>query len=256
MNIFVCVKQVPDTETKMKLGAEGLDITGVKWILNPYDAHAVEEALKIKAAHPAAVVHVITLGPKARVTEVLVTALAMGADEGILIDSPASMDTALTARALAKAIQTVGQPNLVLTGKLAIDDNQSAVPQMLAEFLAIPHVNGVSKLEFTPENVIAEREIEGGAKEVFRVALPCLIGATKGLNNPRYPSLPGIMKAKKKVLKEFNLEALGINSGEPKTIYSNFQLPPDRPAAKMMSGDSLAQVKELSRLLREEAKVI
>ena len=255
MKIFVCIKQVPDTETKIKLAGEQIDPAGVKWVMNPYDEYAVEEAIKLKEKNAGAQVFAITLGPKARAGEVLRTALAMGADEGILIDAPPNLDPLMTARALAKAIEQEGGAQLVLTGKLAIDDNASSVSQMVAEFLKVPHATVISKLTWEAEAVVAEREAEGGSREILQLQRPAVIAANKGLNSPRYASLPGIMKAKKKVLKDLTLEALGVSSSG-KTKVLKLELPADKPAVKMISGDATAQATSLVQLLRDEAKVL
>ncbi|MGZ6480363.1 MAG: electron transfer flavoprotein subunit beta/FixA family protein, partial [Bdellovibrionales bacterium] len=201
MKIFVCLKQVPDTESRIQLNADktGIVETGIKWVMNPYDEYAVEEALKVKEAKGAGSVTVVSVGPKARVSEALRTAMAMGADDAIVIDSPDQLDSFWTAKALAGAIQKEGAFDLVFGGKLAIDDNAASVPQILAECLNVPHVTVVSKLTVGAD-IQAEREIEGGAREVFAIQGPCVIAANKGLNTPRYASLPGIMKAKKKPL--------------------------------------------------------
>ncbi len=257
MKIFVCIKQVPDTETKVRLNADGksLDTTGVKWVMNPYDEYAVEEAVKIRDANPGSQVHVITVGPKKRAPEALRTALAMGADEGIVIDAPENLDTLTTAKVLAKVITDEGSGNLVLTGKMAIDDNGSSVGPMLAELLNWSHTSVASKITLSPETAIVERDIEGGAKEVVQVKLPAVIAANKGLNMPRYASLPGIMKAKKKVLKEFEIGALGISpQGKVKVI--TMELPQEKPAVKMLAGDVGKQISELVHLLRDDAKVL
>lgn len=257
MKVFVCVKQVPDTETKIKIAADGssLDTASIKWIMNPYDEYAVEEALKFREANAGAQIFAITVGPKKRAGEVLRTALAMGADEGILIDSPEILDPLITAQALAKAIQQEGDAKLIFTGKLAIDDNASSVAQMVAEILGIPHTTVVSKFSATPEGYSVERDIEGGAKEVVQMSAPALVAANKGLNMPRYASLPGIMKAKKKTLKELELSALGV-ALEPKTKILSFELPPEKPPVKMLSGDAKSQSAQLVQLLRDEAKVL
>lgn len=257
MKIVVCIKQVPDTETRIQIKADrsGIEETGVKWVMNPYDEYAVEEALKLKEAKGSGQVTVISVGPKARVTEALRTAMAMGADDGIVIDTTEHLDTFLAAQALAGAIQKEGAFDLVLTGKLAIDDNAASVPQILAEKLSIPHVTVVSKLTVDGK-VLAEREIEGGAREVFEIQGPCVIAANKGLNTPRYASLPGIMKAKKKPLKELSLADVGLQASSIKTKLKDFQLPPEKPAVKMISGDAATQAKELVRLLMDEAKVL
>lgn len=257
MKIFVCLKQVPDTETRIQVKGDksGIEEAGIKWVMNPYDEFAVEEALKVKDAKGGGSVTVISVGPKARVSEALRTAMAMGADDAIVIDTNEQLDSFWTAKALATAIQKEGAFDLVFGGKLAIDDNAASVPQILAEFLGIPHVTVVSKLT-VDGSLTAEREIEGGAREVFSVQGPCVIAANKGLNTPRYASLPGIMKAKKKPLKEIALADLSIDTSKMKTRLKDFQLPPDKPAVKMLAGDSAAQAKELVRLLMDEAKVL
>lgn len=258
MKIFVCLKQVPDTETKIKIlpDQSGIDTTGIKWVMNPYDEHAVEEAIKFREKNPAAQVWVITLGPKQRAVEALRTALAMGADEGIVINCPEAVDAFSTAKALARVISTEGPAHLIFAGKLSIDANQSSVPQMVAEFLSIPHATVVSKFEASPEGASVERDVEGGAKEVMQLMYPSLIAANKGLNMPRYASLPGIMKAKKKVIKEVEFSTLGLAPSDQKVKYVEYVLPPEKPAVKLLTGDVSSQVSQLVSCLRNEAKVI
>jgi len=258
MKIFVCLKQVPDTETKIKIlpDRSGIDSSGVKWVMNPYDEIAVEEAIKFKEKNPGAQVLALSLGPKARVVESLRTALAMGADEAIVINSSESLDAYLTAKALASVIKTEGPAHLVFTGKLSIDANQSSVPQMLAENLSIPHATVVSKFAATPESSTLERDVEGGAKEVVQLLNPALIAVNKGLNMPRYASLPGIMKAKKKVIKEIEFSSLDISAKELKVRYSEYTLPPEKPSVKLFAGDSSSQVAQLVSCLRDEVRVI
>ena len=256
MKIFVCIKQVPDTETKIKTAGSGIDTNGIKWVMNPYDEYAVEEAVKLRDANPGAQVWVASLGPKTRVVESIRTALAMGADEGLVIHSDLGLDSYGTAKALAKAIEQEGGATVIFTGKLAIDDNASAVGQMVAEFLKIPHTSVVSKFSFSNGSVEVHRDIEGGAKEVVQMQTPALVAANKGLNMPRYASLPGIMKAKKKTIKELDLAHLGASEADIKVKMSNFSLPPEKPAVQMISGDSSAQAASLAQLLRNEAKVL
>ncbi|QLY25500.1 electron transfer flavoprotein subunit beta/FixA family protein [Bdellovibrio sp. KM01] len=257
MKIFVCIKQVPDTETKIKISPDqtGIDTAGIKWVMNPYDEYAVEEANKLRDANPGAQVWVLSAGPKARVVESLRTALAMGADEAIVINGE-GLDNFSTAKALAEVIKAEGGMKIIFTGKLAIDDNASSVSQMMAEFLNVPHTTVVSKFAFNGENVTVERDVEGGAKEVVQMMTPAVVGANKGLNMPRYASLPGIMKAKKKVIKEIEFSSLNIPATDIKVKYSGMTLPADKPAVKMLSGDSSAQAAELVKLLRDEAKVL
>lgn len=258
MKIFVCIKQVPDTETKIKISpdASSIDTAGIKWVINPYDEYAIEEAVKYREANAGAQVFVLSVGPNKRVSESLRTALAMGADEGIVVNAPENIDCYSTARALAEVIKAEGGADLIFTGKLAIDDNASSVSQMLAEFLGAPHATVVSKFAISPEGVTVERDIEGGAKEVLSMKAPAVVGANKGLNTPRYASLPGIMKAKKKVLKEIEFASLNIPASDLKVKYSQLSLPAEKPAVKMIAGDSGHQVAELVKLLRDEAKVL
>jgi electron transfer flavoprotein beta subunit len=258
MKIFVCMKQVPDTETKIKLApdASSIDTAGIKWVINPYDEYAIEEAVKFREANAGSQVFVLSVGPAKRVSESLRTALAMGADEGIVVNAPEALDSFSTAKALAAVIQQEGGADFIFTGKLAIDDNASAVSQMVAEFLGLPHATVVSKFSYSSEGVTVERDIEGGAKELIQLKGPAVIGANKGLNMPRYASLPGIMKAKKKVLKEVEFATLNIPATDLKVKYSQFTPPAEKPAVKMISGDSTHQVSELVNLLRDEAKVL
>ncbi|MEZ0390985.1 MAG: electron transfer flavoprotein beta subunit/FixA family protein [Pseudobdellovibrionaceae bacterium] len=257
MKFFVCIKQVPDTETKIKIGSDtqSIDTTGIKWVMNPYDEYAVEESVKLRDSNPGSQVWVLSVGPKKRTVETLRTALAMGADEAIAVDAPENLDPYQTAKALAAVIQQEGGAKVIFTGKLAIDDNASCVSQMTAEFLKVPHTTVVSKFSLSAENILVERDVEGGAKEVVQMLAPAVVAANKGLNMPRYASLPGIMKAKKKVIKE--LDFAGLNTGaSAKTKVLSLELPPEKPPVKMLQGDSSAQVSALVKALRDEAKVL
>ncbi len=258
MKIFVCVKQVPDTETKIKIlpDLSGIDSSGIKWVMNPYDEYAVEEAVKLRDAHPGSQVWVLSSGPKARVVESLRTALAMGADEAIVINSPDQNDHTSTAKALATVIQQEGGAQVIFTGKLSIDDNAASVGQMVAEYLQIPHTTVVSKFTYGAESVIVERDVEGGAKEIIQMMNPSLVAANKGLNMPRYASLPGIMKAKKKIIKEIEFASLNIPTTDNKVKLTQFSLPAEKPPVKMISGDVGTQTSQLVQLLRDEAKVL
>ena len=258
MRIFVCVKQVPDTETKIKINGDGsgIDEAGIKWIVNPYDEFAIEEALKLKQSAGDAKVTAVSIGPKKRVTDALRTAMAMGADDGIVIDCEDSLDPYLTAKALSEALKKEEGCDFVFTGKLAIDDNAGSVSQYLAEFMSIPHVTVVSSFEGSGGSYTVEREVEGGTKEVYSINGPAVVAANKGLNTPRYASLPGIMKAKKKPLKELALGDLGLSGADTKVTFSDYELPPEKPPVKFIEGEPADQAKELVKLLREEAKVL
>lgn len=257
MNIYVCVKQVPDTETKIKLNADnsGIDTTGIKWIVSPYDEFAIEEALRLREKNAGSTVTVLSAGP-ARVVEAIRTALAMGADHGIHIELPESADNFLSAKALAGALQKEPKVDIVFTGKEAIDDGAAQVSQLMAEFLGLPAVTIALGAEYSAQGVQVKREIEGGAFEMVQAPMPVLIAAQKGMNEPRYASLPNIMKAKKKEVKALKMADVGVSEADQKVKYKNFQLPPPKQAGKKLSGDPAAQVKELVRLLHEEAKVV
>lgn len=257
MKIYVCVKQVPDTETKIQLKTDqsGIEEGSIKWVMNPYDEFAVEEALKLKASTSDTVV-VLSVGPKSRVTDTLRTALAMGADEAVVIDAPETIDSYQSASLLAEAIRKEGDIRMVFAGKLAIDDNGAGVGQMIAEKLDIPHATVVSKMDYAEGKVVVERDVEGGSKEVFTLKTPCVVAANKGLNTPRYASLPGIMKAKKKPLKEFSASELGLGDLSSKMRFKNYALPPEKPPVKMIEGSPEEQAKKLVDLLLNEAKVL
>ncbi len=259
MNIVVLCKQVPDTESKIKLLGDNsnYDQEGIKWVLNPYDEYAVEEALKAREAGKAAKVTVLGLGPK-RCEEALRTALAMGADDAIHIEDAAldGADSFVVAKALAGALKGVDY-GIIMCGKVAVDDDMAAVPQMLAELLGIAQVTVVSKVEIDGNNIKANRDIEGGAKEVVAAAVPVLLSATKGLNEPRYASLPGIMKAKRKPLAKKTAADVGTSAAENKTKSANWSLPAARAAGKVFKDGELAdRVAQVVKLLREEAKVL
>jgi len=261
LNIICLVKQVPDTEAKIKVKPEIKDIDreGLNMVLNPYDEFAVEEALKIKEAKGGSVV-VITMGQK-KAEDAVRTALAMGADRAIRLDGAEfdGADSYSTAKALAEAVKKEAF-DLVLCGKNATDDDASQVGVLAAEMLGIACVNVVTKLEIGDGSFKATREIEGGS-ETVEGSLPALITATKGLNEPRYPSLPGIMKAKKKELKPVTVGDLGLDAGAAgaagaKTDLAALTPPPERAAGKKFEGDPAEIVPQVVKLLREEAKVI
>lgn len=259
MKIFVCIKQVPDTETKIKISEDksGIDAAAVsKWIISPYDEFALEEAVKTKESNPGAKVIALSVGPAKRTQTALRTALAMGADEAIALDAPDFLDSHLTALAIAKAIQKEGGCDLVFCGKLAIDDNASAVTQQLAEFLELPHATVVTKFATSGGVSTVTREGEGGNKESLEFNSAAVLGASKGLNTPRFVSLPNIMKAKAKPLKEITLASLDISLSQRKISFFDFQQPPPKPPTKLIDGDASKQAQELVRLLHDESKVL
>lgn len=257
MNIYICIKQVPDSETKIKLSGDssGIDPAGIKWVISPFDEIAVEEGLRLREKNPGSTVTVLSCGPS-RVTESIRTALAMGADNGVHIELPENADNNMVAKALAGALKKEAKVDIVFTGKEAIDDGSAQVTQLMAEYLDYPHVTVAVALEYAAGSVKCKREIEGGAYEMVQVQLPAVIAGQKGLNEPRYASLPNIMKAKKKEIKVLKAAEVGVSDADLKIRFKNYQLPPPKQAGKKIVGDAATQAKELVRLLHEEAKVV
>ena len=257
MNIYVCIKQVPDTETKIKLAADGngIDTAGIKWIMSPFDEFAVEEALRLKEKNEGSTVTVLSAGPT-RVVEAIRTALAMGCDNGIHIEIPETADNNYSAKALAGALKKEAKVDIVFTGKEAIDDGAAQTSQLIAESFGMNCVTVALNVEYGATSVKCKREVEGGAFEMIEASLPVLIAAQKGMNEPRYASLPNIMKAKKKEVKGLKAADVGVSDADQKIRFKNFQLPPPKQAGKKVAGDAPVAAKELVRLLHEEAKVI
>lgn len=249
MNIAVCIKQVPDTEAKIKIADDGKSIVkeGIKWIVNPYDEFAIEEALKI-IEKDGGEVTIISLGP-ADIDKTIREALAMGAHKAIRIDTPEiPFDPAVIAKALSEVLKE-NNYDLIFFGQRAIDSDHSQIPSMVAQALGLPCVALAVKLEFDGDKVIAFREIEGGDEKIS-FKLPAIISAQRGLNIPRYRSLKGIMQAKKK-----EIEVKQVELSEEKMSISKLEYPPEKSAGKIV-GEGAEAVPELVRLLREEAKVI
>lgn len=254
MNILVCVKQTFDTEEKIVIKDGKLSEDGVEFIVNPYDEYAVEEAVKIKE-QTGAEVTVLTVGPS-RAENALRTALAMGADKGIIIEADGTeLDEFSTAKLIAAVIKD-RQFDLILGGNMAVDSGAGQVAVRVAEELGIPHVSTVTKLTLNGAIATLERDVEGDA-EVVEAELPILVTAQQGLNEPRYPSLPGIMKAKKKPLERLAIDDLGLSQDEItcRTEVVDQYLPAKKQAGRILAGEIGQQVTELVELLRSEAKV-
>jgi electron transfer flavoprotein beta subunit len=248
LKIFVCIKRVPDTEARIRVGGDGaaIDTAGIKFVISPYDEFALETALRLKEAHAGEVV-VLTVG-EATSAEQLRSALAMGADRAILLKGQPTLDGLATARALAAELKEAGA-DLILTGMKAVDGDQQQVGPMTAELLGLPCLTVAAEVEIEDGKVIAHREIEGGV-EVVEAPLPALVTITKGAHEVRYPSLKGIMAAKKKPLEEREAQ-LGASRLRLRSITP----PAERPAGRIV-GQGIDAVPELVRLLREEAKVL
>ena len=260
MNILVCVKQTFDTEAKIAINAQGkVEASGVNLIMNPYDEFAVEEGIRLKEKFGGEVT-VLSMGG-AKVAEVLRTTLAMGADKAIAIQDPAleGSDEWVTAQVLAQAIRGLSF-DIILSGRIAIDDGSSQVSSRLAELLGLPSVTAISHLQINENIATITRDIDGGS-EILEVPLPIVVTAQKGLNEPRYPSVAGIMKAKKKELRTLTLQDIGwaaedagFKGAKMKTL--NVTLPAPRQSGRVIKGEPAQAVAELVKALREEAKVI
>ncbi len=259
MKILVAIKQVPDTATQVKIGADprAIDTAGITWIVSPYDEFAVEEALRIKEKRGQGEVVAVTLGPE-RAKEALRSCLAMGCDRAIHVNDPAlaEADTLTTAQALAAVVKQEG-PQLVISGRQAIDDDMGAVPVQLAELLGWPCAYWIMEaaVDADGKTIRLARQVEGGL-EVFDLPLPAVVTAQKGLNEPRYPTLKGIMSAKKKEIRDLKAAELGLSAAAPQLSVVALQALPPRPPGRVIPGDVPTAVKELVRALREDAKAI
>jgi electron transfer flavoprotein beta subunit len=259
MKILVMIKQVPDTATQVKVGSDprAIDTSGITWIVSPYDEFAVEEALRIKEKRGQGEVVAVSLGPD-RVKEALRSCLAMGADRAIHLLDPAweSADSLTTARALAGVIKQEA-PGLALFGRQAIDDDMGAVAAQVAELLGWPCASWIMEeaVDEAGKTVRVGRQVEGGL-ELFDLPLPAVVSAQKGLNEPRYPTLKGIMGAKKKEVKDVKAADLGLAVEPPALAVTKLETLPPRPPGRIIPGEAAAAVKELVRALREDAKAI
>jgi len=248
MKVAVCVNHVPDTETKIKIGPDSLTIdrSGVNYMLNPYDEFAVEEGLRIREKYKGDVT-VISTGSDVH-KETLRKALAMGVDRAVLLKDDGARDSYGVALALAEELKTLS-PDVILFGKQSIDYDDAQVGTLVAEMMGLPSVSIVVKLDIQEGKVICEREIEGG-HEIVETKLPAVFTAQKGLNEPRYPSLKGIMAAKNKPIEE-----KPATTAEIRVETLRMRKPPGKGSGKIVGTDASA-VPELLRLLHEEAKVI
>ncbi|MGA6925743.1 MAG: electron transfer flavoprotein subunit beta/FixA family protein [Desulfosarcina sp.] len=256
MQIYVCVKHVPDTAANIKIvGENGFDDAGCKFIANPYDEYAVEQAVQLVEKNGGEVIVVSVGKPAAAAT--IRAAMAMGAHRGILVTLDGQfLDSRITAKALAAAIGQDGKPDLILTGKGAVDSEGFQTLYRLADAMDLPVVNEINKMELGDGKAVVGHEIGGGAREVLEVFLPCVLGATKGLNEPRYPKFPDIMKAKKKPIKELSIADLGVSQDGAASELLKLEKVPERSGARMMEGDVRQAMEELVRILKEEEKVI
>ena len=257
MRFLVCLKQVPDSTVRVKVGSDGRSIStdGITWSISPYDEYAVELALERKDADPSTVVSVVAVGP-ARTRDALRQALAMGCDDATLVTAEGDVSGLDVAKALAAVVKELA-PDVVLCGKQASDDDQGLVGPALAEALGWPHVGMLTKLVPQGDGVELWREIEGG-HEVWNAKPPVVGLVHKSEKEPRYPSLPGIMKAKKKEIPEKTLSSLGVSADGPKLEITQMEPPPARGQGKIfkLDGDAKGVAEQVAKALHEEAKVI
>ncbi|MBN1345244.1 MAG: electron transfer flavoprotein subunit beta/FixA family protein [Phycisphaerae bacterium] len=255
LKVLVLVKQTFNTEARIQLSAAGdVDDKGIKFICNPYDEFAIEEAVRMKERGDAAHVRLLTVGSD-KAADSLRQGLAMGADDAARVwdDALANADNATIAKVLAAAIKKY-EWDILLCGKVAVDDQSSEVPGRLSVLLETPVINAAAKIEIAGDSVKITRDTDAGT-ETLLSKLPAFITTEKGLNEPRYPPLPKIMKAKRKAIDELTPADLGVELAKSVEIVGH-ELPPAKSGAKMIKGAPAEQAAELVRLLREEAKVL
>jgi electron transfer flavoprotein beta subunit len=260
VKVGICAKVTADTDARLKASSDGstFEMSG-KVVVGPYDAFAVEEAIKTKEKFSCPAVSFTVGGGDEVVSQLRGTVLAVGADKAVVIDDPAlkGTDSLGIARALAAAIKAEGC-DVVFCGKQAIDDDNVQVPAMVAELLGWAQVSRIVELSIDGTSFTATRSMDGGVREVVAGSLPAVFTAERGLNTPRYPKLPNVIAAKKKPLDTPNLAALGLSAADvaPKAVTTAYGSPPERPKGRKLEGDVDTMVKELVRLLRDEAKVL
>ncbi|MFD1039567.1 electron transfer flavoprotein subunit beta/FixA family protein [Virgibacillus byunsanensis] len=257
MNIYVLLKRTFDTEEKIAVSNGRIEDDGAEFIINPYDEYAVEEAIIQRDAHGGEVT-VITVGDEESEKQ-LRTALAMGADKAVLINTEDDLedgDQYTTAKVLQSYFEDK-EVDLILAGNVAIDEASGQVGPRLAEALGIPYITTITSLSIDGDKVNIDKDVEGDVEKI-ETSLPVLVTCQQGLNDPRYPSLPGIMKAKKKPLEELEIDDLDLDEDdvEAKTKTIEIFLPPEKEAGRVLEGELDEQVQELISLLKNEAKVL
>ncbi|GIP65400.1 electron transfer flavoprotein subunit beta [Virgibacillus pantothenticus] len=257
MDIYVLLKKTFDTEEKINISNGQIEDDGAEFIINPYDEYAVEEAINQRDEHGGEVT-VVTIGDEDSEKQ-LRTALAMGADKAVLINTEDDLEDGdqFTTAKILEAFFADKEADLILAGNVAIDEASGQVGPRLAEALDMAYVTTITDLKINGETVTMEKDVEGDV-EIVETALPVLVTCQQGLNEPRYPSLPGIMKAKKKPLEELEIDDLDLDEDDvaAKTKTVDIFLPPEKEAGKILEGDPQQQVQELVSLLKTEAKVL
>ena len=263
MKILVFIKETPETVAVVQPTSDGSDLDRSSWkyIVNPYDDFAIEEALKLKQEAGSGEIVVATIAPESA-KERLLKPLAMGADRALLVNNQGfeSADSLQTSLVLAKIAESE-KPDIIFCGQQGIDGNDMHVPTMVAEHLNLPHVNAVCEVKVADSKAEVKREIEGGQVEVYDVQLPAVFGASKSLNSPRYASVPGIMKARKKPMDKKTIADLGIDvanlGASNKAVIKGYEAPPEKPEGQLFQGEETnTMVSKVVDLLFDEAKVL
>jgi len=255
MNIYVCVKHVPDSAAKITITGNNQIDESVTFLMNPYDEHAIEEAARLKAQVVEAEVIAISLG-KADAANTIQSALAMGADRGILVTTDKQPDSLVTARALKAAIEQDGRPDIIFTGKESIDSEGFQTMYRLAAAMDMPAASGVESFALAQGRVRVECDLEAGTRSVIEMPLPCVIGCGKGLNKPSYPTLPAIIKARKKEVKQIDLQSLKIEAPAGRIEILELKPAVEARHPQEVKGTPEEVAAELVRILKQEAKVI
>jgi electron transfer flavoprotein beta subunit len=255
MKIYVCVKHVPDSAATITIREKNQIDESVTFLLNPYDEHAVEEAARLNAKTEGSEVVAVTVGKEAAITT-LQSALAMGADRGILIQTDNRPDSILTARALKAAIQQDGKPDIIFTGKESIDSEGMQTMFRLAAALDMPVATNVVALSIDQNKAVVACELEAGVKQLLEMPLPCIIGAGKGLNKPKYPTFIDIRKAKKKKITQIDLASLPIEAPSARMDILELKPAVEQRQPKELKGSPEETVRQLIAVLKDEAKVL
>ncbi len=256
MKIYVCVKHVPDSAAKITITGNNRIDESVTFLMNPYDEHAIEEAARLKKQVDGAEVIAVSVG-KPDAANTIQSALAMGADRGILVTTDSRPDSLVTARALKAAIEQDGRADIIFTGKESIDSEGYQTMYRLAAAMDMPAASGVESFALEqPGRVLVECDLEAGAKEVIEMSLPCVVGCGKGLNKPSYPTLPAIIKARKKEVLQIDMQSLNIEkpAGRIEILELKPAVEERRPQEIKGTPEEIAD--DLVRILKEEAKII
>ena len=255
MNIYVCVKHVPDSAAKITIVDKNKIDDTVTFLINPYDEHAIEEAVRLKKQVGQAEIIAVSVGP-ADAAKTIQSALAMGADRGILVTTEDRPDSQITAKALQAVIEQDGRPDIIFTGKESIDSEGFQTMYRLAAAMDMPAASGVEAFSWAQGAAVVECDLEAGAKEVIEMSLPCVIGCGKGLNKPSYPTLPAIIKARKKEVKQIELASLNLEPPAGRIEIRELAPAVEAREPKELKGTPQEIAAEILRILKEEAKVI